>query len=203
MNALIPLLARHDTVFLDMDGVLCDFTRAVVSGLFGRSDIRPEQYDLAAHLGVTDDELWTAIDRAGERFWATLPEFPWTHDLLRLLRANHGRVVICTTPSRRPASRHGKLEWLCDRGLGDHELVFAPMGKHHYARPGALLIDDHLDHAAAFAQRGGTALLWRQPWSQAKDPDACRGVCSPNFHTFDPWGDDKLTDAVSGKETTK
>lgn len=60
-------------------------------------------------------------------------------------------------------SRHEKRAWV-DREIGDHVpliVVHAEDGKFPYAEPGAILIDDSVEHREKWEARGGIFILHR------------------------------------------
>lgn len=164
--SLEKLCKQYNTVFLDMDGVLCDFTTAVVSGIYGRKDTRPTHYSLPAHLGVSDEEMWRRVNKEGQLFWEHLPDFPATYQLCRLAKSLP-RCVILTSPSHCASSRVGKIRWLERHGLDHLELAFSPRGKAGFCNgAGDLLIDDYKVNIDAWRKSGGHTVHWAQSWSE-------------------------------------
>jgi len=156
-------------IFLDMDGVLCDWTGAACR-LFGRDPNKVtatwgEQYDICPELGITTNELWRAVDAAGADFWADLEPLPWAQELYTLCMS-YGPVSILTSPSRHPSSHVGKLAWL-ERHL-PQALGAYLMGRNKAAcsHPGAVLIDDTEKNIKAWEARGGFGVLFPAPWNE-------------------------------------
>lgn len=166
LNKLIPILDRHEVIYLDMDGVLCD-----LDGALNERGITRRGRAMASFTASADAD-----------FWEALPAYPWTRELIALVNT-YPRVVIITSPGKSPDCRAGKIRWLHANGLGHHDLVFSMQGKHRFSHPGAILIDDNFDNAVGFLARGGSSIMWRQPWTNG---DWC-GVRSMKFHKFDPW----------------
>jgi len=148
-------------IFVDCDGVLADFVGGV-RRVWHRSDLVPEQYDLAEQLGLTLEEFWGTIDRLGPAFWSQLEAYPWAVSLWGAAQ-NAGEAYILTQPSLSPACAAGKTEWIA-RELGTRKYLLAPH-KAACARPGALLIDDNEANCREWEARGGTAWLFPQPWN--------------------------------------
>lgn len=147
-------------IFLDMDGVLCDFAGGVCA-LFGKD--APQAGDLAQelhqHLGIAKGLMWSRIAEAGARLWEGLEPLPWADELVALVRS-HGELVIATAPSLNPASLAGKLTWLQRRfGRNFRDFVVTPQ-KHLLAAPGRILIDDSPRHVDAFSAFGGLSTLF-------------------------------------------
>lgn len=159
----MPLL----TVFLDMDGVCCNFQGAAMTAC-GFPDLVPTQWDMTRDMGITEDEFWRRIDAHGEDFWANLSDYPWFCDLYhRLYWQCQGRLYFLSTPSRAPFSASGKVRWL-QKWLGPHfDAYIFTRHKHLFAGPGRLLVDDNAENCERFEAAGGQAILFPQPWNRA------------------------------------
>ena len=161
-------------IFLDMDGVLANWTGSVCR-LFDRD---PEQVmrdwpegeaKLNKVLGVSGNELWRRLDAAGQGFWDGLEPYPWANELVELCRGM-GEVVILTSPSYDPGCLAGKLSWLQDffhdRKFRDYIITNK---KSLLARDNSLLIDDNDGHCEKFEKAGGQAIVFPQPWNSARE----------------------------------
>lgn len=157
-------------IFLDMDGVLTDFTGDVMR-LFGR-EYNPEEHigswDIDDVLDISADELWRKIDEQGSKFWSEMTPLPRAFALYELVRS-YADVIITTTPSEHSSSAAGKLEWL-DRhfrpsGRRAFRKYMLCVEKHHLAGPGCVLIDDKNENCERFVAAGGQAILFPQPWN--------------------------------------
>lgn len=152
-------------IFLDVDGVLADWTAGVCR--LARKD--PEevyanwQPGEAIHdqLGITKSQMWRAIETSGERFWANLDPLPWARDLWALCN-EYAPTTILTSPSLDPACLAGKLRWL-NYHLGDgkafRDYLIGP-NKYVVAGPGKLLIDDHARNCDKFVEAGGASIVF-------------------------------------------
>lgn len=167
-------------IFLDVDGVLADW----VGGVCNLFDL--DQADLEAqwkadewgidsvlgNLGVTDVEMWAAIDKAGADFWASLEPLPWAHSLYELCNT-YAPTTILTSPSQHPSSAAGKMAWLEDNLGPNFETPFRDFligsVKHTVARPGVMLIDDRPSTIEAFRNAGGEGLLFPRPWNPNRE----------------------------------
>ncbi len=67
-------------VFVDMDGVLFDFT-GDASRVCGFSGVATE-WDFNRQFGMSDEEFWSKIDAEGDKFWHEMTVFPWFGELL-------------------------------------------------------------------------------------------------------------------------
>jgi len=160
-------------IFVDMDGVLCDFITAAFSAHGERFD--PEKYprgefECEKILGVTTSEFWRRVDFGGEAFWENLDPYPWALDLVKELQ-QIDRVVIATSPSRSPASYSGKRRWLQKMGMCRIDSMFGAQ-KWLMSRPGRTLVDDGEHNTTAWTREGGTSILIPQPWNHAESVDS-------------------------------
>jgi hypothetical protein len=165
-----------DTVFLDLDGVCCDWMSAClrVHGYAGSvEDLwrdHPGEYDPAKLLGISTSQMWKKIDDAGFEFWRDLEPYPWMQDLLDAAHSRKARVLFLTAPSLGTDCIKGKLEWMqkhCGRQFRDYVITEA---KYLCARPAALLVDDNQKQVTQFMAAGGHALMPAQPWNNRGMP---------------------------------
>lgn len=151
-----------------MDGVLVDFFGEALR-LHGREALAERwplgQWDMAAAMGLGGHEFWAPINDLGVDFWANLPWYPWSEELVGLCEAAGG-FVIASSPSRRGTSSMGKVQCLQERfGRGFRDYMLGPH-KELLAGSGLLLIDDSDDQVDAFRAAGGEAILFPQPWNR-------------------------------------
>lgn len=151
---------------LDMDGVIADFVGGV-GRLYDTDLNHMDDWGIEEFLGVSEKEMWIRIDIEGPEFWATLPEYPWTNDLIRLLGPDN--LVISTAPSRSADSLKGKAEWLQEMfGYKFNRYMFG-RHKHLLAGSGLTLIDDKDANVEAFRAHGGRAVLFPQKWNKNEE----------------------------------
>lgn len=157
-------------VYLDMDGVLCDFVGGVAR-VFHRPDLLtdwpPGQYCLATRLGIPASDFWGTIARLDAEWWAELPLLPGADELLNYAQHTLQATCVVLSAAGEPNSACGKLRWL-RKWLGPkfRNYLLGPP-KLCCARPGAFLVDDHDDNVADFMAAGGGAHLYAQPWNAA------------------------------------
>lgn len=155
-------------IFLDMDGVLCDFVSAAFTAhghRFDASKYPRGEFACEKILGVSTNEFWRRIDFGGEAFWENLEPYPWALDLAKELQ-QIDRVFIATSPSRSPASYSGKRRWLQKMGLCRLDAMFGSQ-KWLMSRPGRILVDDGEHNILPWINEGGQAILIPQPWNNA------------------------------------
>lgn len=157
-------------IFLDMDGVLCDFMwDALVAN--DRHPVKTLQdwpigtFDVCEVIGVAPEEFWKRIDKRGHRFWSELAEYQWTRELVSLVAEFDPSWFVSTSPSQSPDSSSGKVEWLQIRFGKDFRRYMLGPSKELLAKPGAVLIDDREESVETFREHGGEAVLFPQPWN--------------------------------------
>lgn len=170
----------EQVILVDLDGVLVDFVGGALAVL-GKS-VRERRAILATWprgverlydvLGMDVDEFWEEIRVRGPRFWQGLSAYPWAFHFLDRLEL-YGRVVICTTPSKDPASAQGKLLWIKNNlGGGWYDYVLT-RDKSLLANERTILIDDFTSNVEAFRAAGGkAAYLFTQPWNAVNEEQA-------------------------------
>jgi hypothetical protein len=145
-------------VFLDMDGVLTDFTGACES--------------LSEHMmfwyTADKERFWKHITAAGACFWSDMPWMTGGRELHGFLRSSGLHPTILSalpSPDRKAAmsnARKGKIEWL-KKELGtpyanNAILCFRPE-KALQSGTSRVLIDDNSDNTREWEEAGGTAIL--------------------------------------------
>lgn len=156
-------------IYLDMDGVLCDFEGAAFR-LFGREDLAqsPPTHgprDLVAFLGISAAEFWHTIAKQGSQWWERLEPYPWADTIITLAYAACDNVAILSDPANCNHSAAGKLAWVGRRY--SRVPVVLTREKYRLAQPGAVLIDDWARQCEAFEEEGGRAILFPAPRNSA------------------------------------
>ena len=144
-------------VFLDMDGVLCDFVGGA-SKAHGRSSggLRGE-WNLEKAWNLSCDDFWRPL--LGYDFWINLRPFEWCDALLALFPL----AIIATRPADSAGSYAAKYDW-CKRYLG-RKLIMVNTTKVHLSREGTVLIDDYDKNVEEFNEGEGRAVLFPQDWN--------------------------------------
>jgi hypothetical protein len=152
-------------IFVDMDGVLCDFISAAfeVHGKKYDALTYPKlEWSIASVLGITEDEFWRVIDDGKHRFWPGIKRYPWANELLTQVSAM-APVALLSTPSKSAFCHSGKRVWV-DEHAPDFELILCK-SKHFLAAPGRVLIDDNDGNIKKWRDNGGIGILFPQPWN--------------------------------------
>ncbi len=177
-----------DTILLDMDDVLVDFTNGAMAfwGVdnYDVLDCYPKgigrditmAYECVTGLRIDEEIWWEHFKREA---WANMPPSPdccrivdWARDLV-----GYENVYLCTTPTRCGECMAGKLDWI-KKNLGPwayRNYIMTPK-KFVCARPGTLLVDDCDRNVELFKEWGGEAVIWPRPWNEGK------------VHSRDPFG---------------
>lgn len=155
-------------IYLDMDGVCCDFNKAALE-TFDRMDLYDNKhYSVRELIGITDKEFWEKISKKEEKFWSGLEEFSWFKEMYEGLN-KIGDVYFCTAPTLDPNCVKGKLIWLQNRfGFGFKKYIFMK-DKHLLAKPDNFLVDDFEEQFENFKKNEGNAVLFPQPWNANRD----------------------------------
>lgn len=145
-------------VFLDMDGVLTDFTGACEK--------------LGEHMMVwyaaDKERFWKHIAAAGAGFWSDMPWLAGGRELHGFLKNSGLHPTILSAlpnPDRKVAmvnARKGKIEWL-KKELGtpyaDNAILCFRPEKALQSGASRVLIDDNSDNIREWEEVGGTAIL--------------------------------------------
>lgn len=157
------------TIFLDMDGVLCDMTTPSLR--VNHCDKTHDdvcQWNVWKIIGISRTEYWKNIDKKGVDFWAGLEPYPWFKRIRDEIHSlpNDISTYVCTSPSRSYNCYAGKKIWL------DKHFKWIPsfFGKDKFllAKEGRLLIDDSDKNCEEWVKAGGEAFLFPQPWNKSR-----------------------------------
>jgi len=158
-------------LFLDMDGVLCDFVTAgfaACGDTFNPVTYPKGEWGLWKALNITEKDMWQAIDSTAG-FWGKLQRYPWVGELLDL----HDDIKVLSSPHYSQACYAGKLKWHLEHIGPTIELILCK-SKHLLAAPGRVLIDDSDENCEEWRQAGGHAVLFptvlNSDWRNALDP---------------------------------
>jgi len=156
-----------DKCFLDVDGVLADFSLGV-SKLFEMPGFVPSRWNFFDEMNLSEDDFWAKVDAVGDDFWADLeptPEFP---DIISLVEEAFGveRVCLLTSPNANPRCLAGKLKWIKQHlPQYSRQYLMAP-AKPFVGDARSLLIDDSDANVEKFLARGGKTILVPRKWNK-------------------------------------
>jgi len=173
-------MKNYKTIYVDMDGVLAQFTKAVikqVNNITGSNNtindvINKSDYRLEHVWNLSVEEWWECIDR-NPKFWLDIEPFPWALDLINDLQQWCDDLIILTAPSQNPLCAAHKIQW-CYNHLGVHikDIIIARR-KYLLANPHSLLVDDAKHNVDGFRGKGGDAVLVPSDWNM-EDLNYCK-----------------------------
>jgi len=154
-------------IFLDLDGVCCDFVSHVLSYANKSEDdllklirANPQKHpynhfeDCVGYNGV---EFWEWIESLGEDMWESMPAFPWFHDMYsRLLEVSEVRFLTSAPLCYNAYS--GKAKWIqknLSRGDMVNLIICNSKSKHLLCGPNTFLIDDTDKNIIKWREVGG------------------------------------------------
>jgi len=163
---------RIEHIFLDMDGVLTDFSGAALEA-HGRLDLLEHwplgEADFPTVLEMSHGDFWKTINARGLSFWTSLEPYPWFEELVGLV-AGIAPYTVLTSAALSPDSVAGKVLWLYEHFSEVNGKTFRNFligdRKELLARPGRVLIDDTEAKVDSFRAAGGRAILFPQIWNR-------------------------------------
>jgi predicted kinase len=146
--AMLAEAEQQYKVYCDMDGVLVDFER-------GYNDLTGKQTP-GVDSTYNKDDFWSAITKAGAKFWA---ELNWMSDGQQLWDyINQYNPKLLTAPSREKSSEIGKQEWVNNNLPGTPIIFKQAKDKKDLAESNAILIDDRKDNIQQWIDAGGIGI---------------------------------------------
>lgn len=148
--------------FIDVDGVLANFTEGVCK-LFGKEESfwPTGQWDFPVEFGG-EDRVYELIDHCSPQFWAELNLMPHAKAIVNLLEGKYGQENCCfltSPPKSNPSAATGKQEWINNHFTRYRRQVLIGAAKEFCAHENAILIDDYLPNCQKFQRHGGKAIL--------------------------------------------
>lgn len=155
---------RKLRIYLDLDGVLCDFVSAAYRAHGREYQGETLDWDFFRQWGLNASQFWRAIDNEGEPFWAGLQPYPWAYDLRDLVASYDQEYRVATSPSEHPSSAAGKVAWIRNHLPGvTGKRRHLTAAKADLAKAGRVLIDDSKANCAEWCAAGGRAILFPAP----------------------------------------
>lgn len=157
---------KIDTIYLDMDGVLCDFEGRYIDLFKEMPGATRERKEFSRN--------WTDFVK-GDNF-STLDDWPGSKTLLDYVaeaaRTHNITVKILTSSGGHKYHdevKEQKIRWLCNKGI-PHEAIVVPgrRKKAAYATPSSILIDDTADVIDVFNEEGGIGILHKNAINTVK-----------------------------------
>jgi 5'(3')-deoxyribonucleotidase len=165
------------TIFLDMDGVLCQMIECALLQLGVDSvgandgDYNIDNWTLKGYTGwdynnQKDKVLCNFIKNAKEEFWENLYKYVWADELVDFC-SKFGDVYFLSAPSNNPECYSGKLKWVRKNYPKMAKRLILTEHKHLLAREDRILIDDKDDNILNFFACGGIGLIFPRSWNGA------------------------------------
>lgn len=156
-------------LFLDIDGVLADFTSACAKAhnkqLPFNSPSHRGHYDLAEAWGITASEFWKPLTE-DQTFWHNLEKTSEADPLLDIIENKLNiKPFLCSSPSIDPYCYQGKAHWI--RSHYPHLLTRTILTnhKHFLAKRNHILVDDSDRNINEFKKAGGIGILFPRLWN--------------------------------------
>lgn len=153
-----------EEIFLDADGVICDFDKAYLelTGKNIKGEINTKKRNKEENAA-----FWAPIEAAGIPFWFNLEFSDDGRALWRYVKKYD--PVILSSPSKRKESEIGKKLWVKKHLLGT-ELILCPAEeKCKYAHPNAILIDDRVSNIDDWIKAKGIGILFKSAHQSIKE----------------------------------
>lgn len=133
-------------IFLDMDGVLCDFNKKVESLNAFKPDGKVN-WDILYNIG---SEVWSNME------W--VPEGKILYNYVIHFCKKHNIIPAILSAIRFDCGKIGKMEWLKNNcpDIKSENIIIVNNGleKHKYAEHTSLLIDDNKEFCAKYSKKG-------------------------------------------------
>ena len=157
VKAFVDSLPDCERVYLDVDGVICDFVGGMCKK-YGKDPRLVREWDgLLTVCGITFEEMQKDI--SDYQFIAGLDEYPW--DLSAALCERYCWFHFATA-----VDTGGRIRWIVSNGYSYNETKdILDAAKHKYAKPGYLLIDDNEENIKKWEEAGGIGVLFPAPWN--------------------------------------
>jgi hypothetical protein len=131
-------------LFLDCDGVLADFDHGATAIL----GMPPKAFEKRHGLG----RFWAKLASAPD-FYFSLPLLPGANELFEAVK--HLDPIILTGLPQGNWAADQKVRWAAQHFPGTRIITTMARNKRNHGKPGDVLVDDMLKHAALWEEMGG------------------------------------------------
>jgi hypothetical protein len=131
-------------LFLDCDGVLADFDKGATAIL----GMPPKAFEKRHGIG----RFWAKLASAPD-FYFSLPLLPGAMELFEAVK--HLDPIILTGLPRGNWAADQKVRWAAQHFPGTRIITTMARDKRNHGKPGDILVDDMLKHAALWEEMGG------------------------------------------------
>ncbi len=159
-------------IFLDVDGVLADYTRAALRVHNAEHLLAgwpPGERDIPTVIGISRTQFWREIDSLGAAFWEGLEPYPWFAEVIAYIESL-APFTLLTAAALSPECASGKVKWIYkmfpkQKGKRFTNFLIGHQ-KSLLAAPRRILVDDADHNITSFEQAGGTGILFPQAWNR-------------------------------------
>jgi hypothetical protein len=137
-------------LFLDCDGVLADFDHGATAIL----GMPPKAFEKRHGLG----RFWAKLASAPD-FYFSLPLLPGANQLFEAVK--HLDPIILTGLPQGNWAADQKVRWAAQHFPGTRIITTMARNKRNHGKPGDVLVDDMLKHAALWEEMGGVFIHHR------------------------------------------
>jgi len=158
------------TVFLDLDGVIANWTKRTVESTFklNYEDVTGFSREkfipfITDRTGLTKTNINAKIyENDSVDFWTGIEKYYWADELVTLVNRNSYQWFFLTKPMRSPECYFGKAQWIKKYYPAFfHKLIITPGSKGLCARNlDCILIDDNLKNIEEWVEAGGASFPW-------------------------------------------
>jgi 5'(3')-deoxyribonucleotidase len=163
-----------DKIFVDMDGVVCDFTGAALK-LHGieydpwadRDNLG--QYSMEKLIEISIGDFWKKIDENTCQFWRDMEKTKEADKLIKYLESKISpeNIYFLSSPAMDPSCYKGKVEWIRKHyPKYQRRLILTPY-KYLLATPNRILIDDADKNIDLWETHKGKAVTVPRAWNSA------------------------------------
>jgi len=170
---------QHRRIFVDVDGVLADFTGRFLRNYNARNgtslvhdDVTDWDYSKVDAFKLRDSQEWESY--LDPEFWLELDPLPWAHDLMAVIECM-GIPFAFLTSLPNGSALEDRRKWLDRHFRGKDTQFNYPLHpskrlieaaqKDLVVGPGDLLIEDSIANVLAARLVGAEAILLAQPWN--------------------------------------
>lgn len=174
---MFPILDYE--IYLDIDGVIADFFRAVcrlynIDPIRAYSEYSPVgEWNLGrvnafADKVLSNYDIIYRIDTAGKQFWeCDIKPYQFSIEYWKRIMSKY-KVIFITSPMDVNGYYQGRLNFL-RRHFGNKSItnLEITIDKSRHVRPNRILIDDKTENVHEWRKAGGPAILYPRPWNEA------------------------------------
>jgi len=138
------------TIYIDLDGVLCDFVYQYKK--YNSLHLDPDEYTNK----FSRNQSYKMLEGFDKFFWSDMPWMNGGKDLWEYFKEYN--PIILSRPINSEACHIGKLEWVRNN-LGQDVKLILEQDKEKYANENSLLIDDRTDNIEKFIHNNGKGIV--------------------------------------------